>query len=115
MVLDNEQYNTIQYKTIQYNFHNTRTRTGNWKSVPGPLISQLEMPVHDGGPGNLSPPTPVEHEIINKGHSICVTGSSVMFHCVYQIIKTGLKPFKNILYHFHYNHSNFIQSLYRKK
>lgn len=68
-----------------------------------PLIGEpvfditIRMPVHDGGPGNLSPPTPVEHEIINKGHLICVTGSSVMFHYVYQIIKSSLKPFLKYL------------------
>lgn len=52
MVLDNEQYNTIQYKTIQYNFHNTRTRTGNWKSVPGPLIREpvFDITIRNAGP-----------------------------------------------------------------
>lgn len=45
------------------------------------------------GQGTWAPPTPVEHEIINKGHLICATGSSVMFHYVYQIIKSSLKPF----------------------
>lgn len=49
------------------------------------------------GQGTWAPPTPVEHEIINKGHLICATGSSVMFHYVYQIIKSSLKPFLKYL------------------